>query len=146
MITARLRGTRSAWPCSDHVLAHSPQKRAETLTRGEIPPLIPSREHKQQAERARQQGSLPGRAATLVAVNEVSRACPVGVALRLNHLESLILERVLKLHLKALTYNLENLAQCQVKPDLAIRGKESEIVQRLYDLLKDVNKSNIKTQ
>jgi hypothetical protein len=43
-------------------------------------PLIPSHEHKRQAERGRRQGSLPVRVVTLVTRSAASRARPGGVA------------------------------------------------------------------
>lgn len=82
MTGARLRSTRSAWPCPGQGLAHSPQKRAApvTVARADDRPLIqsPSGEHSEQAERARQHGLSPVRAVTSVTGSAASKARPEG--------------------------------------------------------------------
>ena len=149
MTGARLRSTRSAWPCAGHALTHSPQERAETLTRGENPPLIPSREHKRQAERGRQPGSSPVRAATLGAGSKATRAHPGGVALEVSYSEALMLQRLFERHMIALnssvTFWRKELAFGHSPTfELSYREREAELMQRLYLALFDVNKQNPK--
>lgn len=153
MTGARLRSTRSAWPCAGQDLAHSPRNRAAvaTMTGVDDRPLIPSRrsEHKRQTECGRQEGSLPGRAATLGAGSNATRARTAGVAINVTDSEALILQRLFQRHMIALnqsvTFWRKELAFGQ-KPafELSYREKEAELMQRLYLALFDVNKQNPK--
>lgn len=163
MTGARLRSTRSAWPCAGQGLAHSPQKRATpgTVTRADDPrPLIqsPSCEQLRQAERGRQQGSSPVRAETLVSGSEASRARPEGVArkpvtLSLTAKEArqlqISLERQLKAICSSLTFWKHEIANYGTQPPFHMDGKlyEAELIQRLYLELFDANKAikNAKT-
>lgn len=156
MTGARLRSTRSAWPCAGHGLAHRPQKRATLGTVSRVDdhrPLSPSWscEQLRQAERGRQQGSLPVRAETLVSGSEASRARPGGVArkpvtLSLTLKESRQLQNSLERQLKAIRSSLafwkHEMAIGQKPPfDMAAKAYEAELIQRLFLELFDANKA-----
>jgi len=149
MISARLRSTRSAWPCTDQAVPHVAGKRAETVSRGENPPLIPSCEQSRQAERGRQQGSSPVRAATVVAGSIATRACPGRVALNITDTESLMLQRLLERQLTAISQSVafwkREIAFGQEPTfSIALREQEAVLIKRLYFGLFDINKSNPK--
>lgn len=160
MTGARLRSTRSAWPCAGQAVPHSPQKGATTVAvpRVDDRPLIqsPSCEQRRQAERGRQQGSLPVRAETLVSVSEASRARPGGVArkpvlLSLTAKESRQLQNSLERQLKAIRSSLafwkHEMAFGQKPPfDMAAKAYEAELIQRLYLELFDANKAIKKSE
>src|SRR5690554_5979893 len=102
MTGARLRSTRSAWPCAGQDVPHVARNRAETLTRGEVFFLILSCEQSRQAERGRQPGSSSVRAATLGAGSKATRAYPGGVAINITDSEALVLQRLFERHMIAL--------------------------------------------
>lgn len=155
MTGARLRSTRSAWPCAGQAVTHSPQPGAALATMSGVDdrPLIQNRsgEQRRQAERGRQQGSLPVRAETLVSGSEASRARPGGVArkpvtLSLTLKESRQLQNSLERQLKAIRSSLafwkHEMAIGQKPPfDIAAKAYEAELIQRLFLELFDANKA-----
>lgn len=155
MTGARLRSTRSAWPCAGQAVSHSPQPGAALAPVSGVDdrPLIQNRsgEQRRQAERGRQQGSSPVRAETLVSGSEASRARPGGVArkpvvLSLTAKESRQLQNSLERQLKAirssLTFWKHEMAFGQKPPfDMASKAYEAELIQRLYLELFDANKA-----
>lgn len=155
MTGARLRSTRSAWPCAGQAVTHSPQSGAALASVSGVDdrPLIQNRsgEQRRQAERGRQQGSLPVRAETLVSGSEASRARPGGVArkpvtLSLTLKESRQLQNSLERQLKAIRSSLafwkHEMAIGQKPPfDIAAKAYEAELIQRLFLELFDANKA-----
>lgn len=161
MTGARLRSTRSAWPCAGQAVTHSPQPGAAlaTMTGVDDRPLIQNRsgEQRMQTECAghlgdrRQQGSSPVRAETLVSGSEASRARPGGVArkpvtLSLTLKESRQLQNSLERQLKAIRSSLafwkHEMAIGQKPPfDIAAKAYEAELIQRLFLELFDANKA-----
>lgn len=160
MTGARLRSTRSAWPCAGQAVTHSPQPGAALapVSGVDYRPLIQNRsgEQRGQAERGRQQGSLPVRAETLVSGSEASRARPGGVArkpvlLSLTAKEARQLQNSLERQLKAirssLTFWKHEMAFGQKPPfDMASKAYEAELIQRLYLELFDANKAIKKSE
>lgn len=160
MTGARLRSTRSAWPCAGQAVSHSPQPGAALAPMSGVDdrPLIQNRsgEQRRQAERGRQQGSSPVRAETLVSGSEASRARPGGVArksvvLSLTAKESRQLQNSLERQLKAIRSSLafwkHEMAFGQKPPfDLAAKAYEAELIQRLYLELFDANKAIKKSE
>lgn len=151
MTGARLRSTRSAWPCPGQGLAHSPQKRAApvTVARVDDRPLIqsPSGEHSEQAERARQKGSSPVRAETSVSGSVATRARPGGIAIELTLKEAQQLQKSLERQLKAICSSLafwkHETALCGTEPpfNMAAKHYEAELIKRLYLGLYDTTKT-----
>lgn len=155
MTGARLRSTRSAWPCAGQAVTHSPQPGAALAPVSGVDdrPLIQNRsgEQRRQAERGRQQGSSPVRAETLVSGSEASRARPGGVArkpvtLSLTLKESRQLQNSLERQLKAIRSSLafwkHEMAVGQKPPfDIAAKAYEAELIQRLFLELFDANKA-----
>jgi len=133
-------------------LAHSPRNGAApvTVTRVDDRPLSPSPsgEQSEQAERARQQGSSPVRAETLVSGSVATRARPGGVALHLTNREAQQLKKSLELQLKAIRSSLafwkHEIANYQTQLPFSLESKqyEAELIQRLYLELFDATKKN----
>jgi len=101
-----------------------------------------------QAERARQQGSSPVRADTLVSGSEASRARPGGVALHLTNKEARQLKKSLECQLKAIRSSLafwkHETANYGTNPPFNMAAKlyEAELIQRLFLELFDITKTN----
>ena len=120
------------------------------MTGGVAPLLIPSQEHRQQAERGRQQGSSPVRAGTLGPGSVATRARPGGVALELTEEQARLLQRLLGRHLKAARSSLafwkrELAFGHQPAFDLDTRQIEADFIQALYMSLFDFNKTKTQT-
>src|SRR5690554_5611507 len=161
MTGARLRSTRSAWPCAGRGLSHSPQKGAALVTVprvGDPRPLSQSRscEHRRQAERAGQRPEVTGivtrQGRNGVTGSEASRARPEGVTqpritLELTKRESRQLQNSLERQLKAIRSSLgfwrHETANFGTEPpfDMASKLYEAELIQRLYFELFDANRA-----
>lgn len=161
MTGARLRSTRSAWPCAGHGLSHSPQKGAALVTVprvGDPRPLSQSRscEHRRQAERAGQRPEVTGivtrQGRNGVTGSEASRARPEGVTqpritLELTKREARQLQESLERQLKAISSSIafwkhELSYTGQNAPfDMAAKLYEADLIKRLYLELFDANKA-----
>lgn len=161
MTGARLRSTRSAWPCAGHGLSHSPQKGAALVTVprvGDPRPLSQSRscEHRRQAERAGQRPEVTGivtrQGRNGVTGSEASRARPEGVTqpritLELTKQEARQLQKSLERQLKAIQSSLSfwkhETANYGTQPPFYMAGKlyEADLIKRLYLELFDANKA-----
>lgn len=161
MTGARLRSTRSAWPCAGHGLSHSPQKGAALVSVprvGDPRPLSQSRscEHRRQAERAGQRPEVTGivtrQGRNGVTGSEASRARPEGVTqpritLELTKREARQLQESLERQLKAISSSIafwkhELSYTGQNAPfDMAAKLYEADLIKRLYLELFDANKA-----
>lgn len=161
MTGARLRSTRSAWPCAGRGLSHSPQKGAALVTVprvGDPRPLSQSRscEHRRQAERAGQRPEVTGivtrQGRNGVTGSEASRARPEGVTqpritLELTKREARQLQESLERQLKAISSSIafwkhELSYTGQNAPfDMAAKLYEADLIKRLYLELFDANKA-----
>lgn len=152
MTGARLRSTAAPHGLAPVGPCHTVRMGSARVTDGAAPLLIPSQEHRQQAERAgsegdrRQQGLLPVRAATLGAGSEASKARPEGVALSLSYEDADRLKVVLSRHLKAIRKSVafweheHKTTLTELQFDLEERKREAELIQRVYLELFDVSK------
>ena len=117
------------------------------MARGETPPLIPSCEHRRQAERGRREGSSPVRAVTLVTGSEATRARPEGHALQLSAEDADRLKTILARHLRAIQSSIsfwqheQRNHGSQLMFDLDERKQESALIHRLYLELHDQTKA-----
>lgn len=161
MTGARLRSTRSAWPCAGRGLSHSPQKGAALVSVprvGDPRPLSQSRscEHRRQAERAGQRPEVTGivtrQGRNGVTGSEASRARPEGVTqpkitLELTKREARQLQESLERQLKAISSSIafwkhELSYTGQNAPfDMAAKLYEADLIKRLYLELFDANKA-----
>ena len=161
MTGARLRSTRSAWPCAGRGLSHSPQKGAALVAVprvGDPRPLSQSRscEHRRQAERAGQRPEVTGivtrQGRNGVTGSEASRARPEGVTqpkitLELTKREARQLQESLERQLKAISSSIafwkhELSYTGQNAPfDMAAKLYEADLIKRLYLELFDANKA-----